>query len=112
MRSDVQKGYHAVRGSTPTFDHESIVDEVVAAFKQGKRGVNFRNARPYVVSGYRGQKIYFCDDRAWNKGIEALGDNLRNILAPQGYVNEGLAGHDQYYDLASKVAYRLNREVL
>lgn len=44
-----------MRGSTP-IDHENLVDDIVAAFKKGKQGVNFRNASPYVVSGYRGKK--------------------------------------------------------
>lgn len=104
MRRDIEQGYHVQRGSTPTFDHEAEARKIFNAFKRTNRvGINFRNARPYVIGWYRGTKIYFCSNTAWNKGIEDFAEELRAILAPAGYVNEGLAGHDQYYDLASRV---------
>lgn len=114
MRDALKPGYHAVRGSTPTFDHEQIAREIVDAFKRGKRGVNFRNASPYVVSGYRGKKIYYCamTNDCWGMGEKALADNLREILAPEGYENQALAGHDQYYDLACEVARLVRKEIL
>lgn len=110
MREAQKAGFHAVRGSTPTFNHEVMADEIVAALRRGKKGVNYRNGGSYWVTSFRGKKLYFCRTRYnANRGFEAFAQNLRDILAGPDYVNRAIAEHDQYYDLALLVSAKLTQ---
>lgn len=106
MRKDLIQGYRAVQGSTPveTTKQRITAEAIVAAFKKLDRcGINFRNARPYCIGFFRGKRLYFCSDRAWNKGIEDFGTVLREAFAPKGYENTAIGGHDEWYVLAREV---------
>lgn len=74
MRDSIRQSLNGA----PDSEIDKTADEIAAAFKAktAKSGVNFRNARPYWVSGWRGQKIYFCDS---HDGISKLALNIEEI---------------------------------